>query len=88
MYNYFVEFLATVIFTYVIFATANPLAIGAIYALLKLLTQDLTAGYMNPAITIALASAGKLSSNEVFILSIIQIFGALFAFELFKRYKM
>ena len=33
MYNYFVEFVGTIFFVYVILATGNPLAIGAALAL-------------------------------------------------------
>jgi glycerol uptake facilitator-like aquaporin len=87
MYPYFVEFLGTLIFTYVILATGNPLAIGATYALIKLLTHDLTAGYLNPAVTIALASAGTISSTEVIFYCLVQVFGALVALELYKRFK-
>jgi glycerol uptake facilitator-like aquaporin len=88
MYSYFVEFLGTVVFMFVILATGNPLAIGATYALIKLLTANLTPGYLNPAVTIALASTGIISSNEVLLYCIVQVFGALVALELFKRYKM
>jgi glycerol uptake facilitator-like aquaporin len=88
MYQYFVEFLGTLIFTYVILATGNPLAIGASFALIKLLTLNLTAGYLNPAVTIALASAGVISSTEVFFYCLVQVFGALVALEIYKRYKM
>jgi glycerol uptake facilitator-like aquaporin len=88
MYSYFTEFLGTLIFTYVILATGNPLAIGATYALIKLMTLNLTPGYMNPAITIALASAGVIASNEVIFYCLVQVFGALVALEVYRRYKM
>jgi len=88
MYQYFFEFLGTLIFTYVILATANPLAIGATFALIKLLTQDLTPGYLNPAITITLASTGVIASTEVIFYCLVQVFGALVALEIFKRYRV
>jgi glycerol uptake facilitator-like aquaporin len=77
--------LSTILFTYVILATSNPLAVGATLALIKLLTQNLTAGYLNPAVTIMLASMGSISSTDVIFYCIVQIFGALVALELYKR---
>lgn len=88
MFGYLVEFISTLLFAYIVFATGNPLAIGATFALIKLLTKDLTAGYMNPAITIALASAGSIPATDVLLLCLCQIFGALVALELYKRYKL
>jgi glycerol uptake facilitator-like aquaporin len=88
MNQYFVEFIGTLIFTYVVLATGNPLAIGATFALIKLLTQNLTAGYLNPAITITLASAGMIPTTDVLVYCLVQVFGALVALEIFKRYKM
>jgi glycerol uptake facilitator-like aquaporin len=87
MHHYFFEFLGTLIFTYVILATGNPLAIGATFALIKLLTQNMTAGYLNPAVTIALASTGVISSTEVIFYCLSQVFGALVALEIYKRYQ-
>jgi glycerol uptake facilitator-like aquaporin len=90
MHQYFVEFIATILFTYVVFATASPLAIGATYALILLLTyaQGMGTGFLNPAITIALASANRLSAMDVYYFCIVQVFGALVAYELYKRYKL
>ena len=85
---YFLEFLGTIFFIYVILATNNPLAIGAALALVLLLIGNITGGYVNPAVTIALASAGKLPTNEVFPYILLQVFGGLIALEIYKRYKM
>jgi glycerol uptake facilitator-like aquaporin len=87
MYNYLVEFVGTLFFIYVILATGNPLAIGAALALTMLLTASISGGYMNPAVTIAMAAAGKLPSVEVIPYCLSQIFGGLVALELYKRYK-
>lgn len=87
MYNYLVEFIGTLFFIYVILATGNPLAIGAALALTILLTASISGGYMNPAVTIAMAAAGKLPSVEVIPYCLSQIFGGLVALELYKRYK-
>jgi glycerol uptake facilitator-like aquaporin len=88
MYNYLVEFFGTAFFVYVILVTGNPLAIGAALALVILLSANISSGYINPAVTIVMASAGKISPNQVIPYCIAQIFGALTALELYKRYKM
>jgi len=88
MYTYLVEFLGTAFFVYVILATGNPLAMGAALALVILLTVNISSGYLNPAITIVMASAGKISTNEVIPYCLAQIFGGLTALEIYKRYKL
>jgi aquaporin Z len=88
MYNYLVEFFGTAFFVYIILATGNPLAIGAALALVILLTVNLSGGYLNPAITIVMASAGKIDVNQVIPYCVAQVFGGLTALELYKRYKI
>jgi len=88
MYNYLVEFLGTAFFVYVILATGNPLAIGAALALVMLLTLNISGGLINPAVTIVLASAGKIPTNDIIPYCLAQIFGGLTALELYKRYKL
>jgi glycerol uptake facilitator-like aquaporin len=88
MYNYLVEFLGTAFFIYVILATGNPLAIGASLALIILLTANISGGYINPAVTIVMASIGKLPTGDLVPYCLAQIFGALTALEIYKRYKL
>lgn len=88
MYSYLVEFLGAAFFIYVIFATGNPLAIGAALALTILLTSQISGGHINPAVTIAMASAGKLPVSEVLPYCMAQIFGGLTALQLYKRYQL
>jgi glycerol uptake facilitator-like aquaporin len=88
MYNYLVEFIGTAFFTYVILATGNPLAIGAALALVILLTMNISLGYVNPAVTIVMASAGKIATPDIIPYCLAQIFGGLTALEIYKRYKM
>jgi glycerol uptake facilitator-like aquaporin len=88
MYNYLAEFIGATFFIYVILATGNPLAIGAALALVILLTNKISGGYLNPAVTITLASAGKLPTAEIIPYCLAQIFGGLVALELYKRYKL
>lgn len=87
MYNYLVEFLGTLFFAYVILATGNPLAIGAAYALVLLLTREIAGGYLNPAVSIILVSLNKLPVNDLIPLILAQTFGALVALEIFKRFS-
>jgi glycerol uptake facilitator-like aquaporin len=85
MYNYLVEFLGTILFGYVVLSTGNPLAIGAIYALIQLLTLGMVSGYLNPAITVVLASAGVISNVEVIFFILAQVLGALVALQIYQR---
>ena len=86
MYNYLVEFLGTILFSYVVLATGNPLAIGAIYALIQLMTLGMVTGYLNPAITIVLASAGVISNVEIIFFTLAQVLGALVALQIYQKW--
>jgi glycerol uptake facilitator-like aquaporin len=88
MYSYLAEFLGSLFFIYVILATGNPIAIGAALALVILMTSNISGGYMNPAVTIVMASLGKIGTNDIIPYIIAQVFGGLVALELFKRYKL
>jgi len=58
-----VEFIGTLFFLYVIIATGNALAIGAALAIAVLLGGPISGGCFNPAVTIMMAAAGKLSMD-------------------------
>ena len=88
MYNYLAEFSGSVFFIYIILATGNPLAIGAALALVMLMTSNISGGYINPAVTIVMASLGKINTEEIVPYILAQVFGGLVALELFKRYKV
>ncbi len=88
MYKYLVEFLGTVFFVYVIFATGNPLAIGAALALVMLLAKSVSGGHINPAVSIAMASAGQITTSELIPYIVAQTFGALVALQIYERYKL
>ena len=64
MYNYFVEFVGTIFFVYVILATGNPLAIGAALALAILLASKSSGGHFNPAVSIAMPCATGATSGS------------------------
>jgi aquaporin Z len=88
MYNYLVEFVATLFFMYVILATGNPLAIGAALALVILVAGKLSGGHVNPAVSVAMVSAGKLNVNELLPYIVAQVLGALTALQVYKRFQM
>ena len=88
MYSYLAEFIGSLFFIYVILATGNPIAIGAALALVILMTSNISGGHMNPAVTIVMASLGKIGTNDIIPYIIAQVFGGLVALELFKRYKL
>ena len=79
MNNYLAEFLGAVLFVYVILATGNPLAIGAALALIILLTSNISGGHINPAVSIVMASIGRLPVEDLVPYCLAQIFGGLVA---------
>jgi glycerol uptake facilitator-like aquaporin len=88
MYKYLAEFLGALFFMYVIVATGNPLAVGAALALAILMTANISGGYINPAVTIAMAAAGRLEVNEIIPYILSQVFGALVAIQVWNRFKL
>lgn len=88
MYNYLVEFIGTLFFVYVILATGNPLAIGVSLALIMIVASKSSGGHINPAVSIAMASAGKLNINELLPYIIAQVLGGLTALQIYKRFQM
>ena len=88
MNKYLVEFLGTLFFLYVIIATGNALAIGAALAIAIMLGGPISGGNFNPAVTIMMAAAGKLKTNDVLPYILSQVAGGLAALELYKRFKL
>lgn len=84
MNKYIVEFLGTMFLTFTIFSTGNYLAIGGALALAVLLGGAISGGAFNPAVTIAMMSAGKLSRSDLMPYIVAQIAGGLAGFELVK----
>lgn len=83
--NYFVEFFGAMFLVYITLATGNPLAIGAALALVILLTMNVSGGYINPAVTLVMASAGQLPSSEIIPYCLSQVMGGLVALEIYKH---
>ena len=85
--KYLVEFTGSILFVYIILATQSPIAIGAIFALIIMLTSKMSKGYLNPAVTIVMSALGRIQPSEVLPYCISQVAGGLVAYELFKRTK-
>jgi aquaporin Z len=86
--KYLVEFLGTLFFVYIILATGNAVAIGAAMAIIVMIGGSISGGNFNPAVSVAMVAAGKLSSSELLPYILAQIGGGLVALELFKRVKL
>ena len=86
MNKYLVEFLGTAVVVYVILATGNPIAIGAALALIILLTAPVSGGHINPAVSLVMASIGKIETSELIPYMLSQLLGGLVALEIYKRY--
>lgn len=88
MYKYLAEFLGTLFFIYIILATGNPIAIGAALTFVILLIGNISGGHVNPAVSVIMASAGKLPVNDLIPYVISQILGGLVALEIYKKWKL
>ena len=80
-----VEFLGTVFFLYVIIAVGHPLAIGLALAIAIMVGGKISGGHFNPAVSIMMVAANKISMNDAAPYILAQIAGGLVALELFKR---
>jgi|TARA_B110000008_G_C16875311_1_gene526543 glycerol uptake facilitator-like aquaporin len=85
MNKYVVEYLGTLFFLYVILATGNPLAIGAALTIAIMLGGSISGGMYNPAVTVMMAAARKMSMNDVVPYIVAQVAGGLTALEIHKR---
>jgi aquaporin Z len=81
--KYLVEFLGTVFFLYVIIATGNAIAIGAALAVAIMLGGHIS----NPAVSVMMAVAGKITMADALPYILAQVAGGLVALELHKRIK-
>ena len=86
--KYLVEFVGTLFFVYIILATGNAVAIGAAMAIIVMIGGSISGGNFNPAVSVAMVAAGRLSSSELLPYILAQVGGGLIALELFKRVKL
>ena len=84
--KYFVEFLGTMFLMFVVLATGNWAAIGAALAIGVFLAGPISGAAFNPAVVLALYSAGKLPKADLIPYIIVEILGALAGFAVFKNY--
>jgi glycerol uptake facilitator-like aquaporin len=85
--KYVVEFLGTLFFLYVIVATGNALAIGAALAIAIMVGGNISGGHFNPAVSVMMYAAGKLSRSDLIPYLLVQVAGGLVALELHKRFR-
>jgi glycerol uptake facilitator-like aquaporin len=85
--KYVVEFLGTLFFMYVIIATGNAIAIGASLAIAIMVGGNISGGHFNPATSVMMYAAGKLSRADLIPYLLVQIAGGLVALELHKRFR-
>ena len=85
MNKYLVEFIGSILFVYVILVTGNALAIGATLALVIMIAAPISGGHINPAVSVVMASAGKLPTSELLPYVVSQVLGGLVALQLYKR---
>ncbi len=83
--KYLVEFTGVALLMYVYLISENPLATGAMFAVLLLATHNITNAGFNPAIAISLASVGKIKLDELIPYCVAQILGGFAAIQLFNH---
>jgi aquaporin Z len=80
-----VEFIGTLLFLYVIIATDNSVAIGAVLSLIVYLGEPISGGNFNPAVTVMMVAAKKQNLNTALPYIVAQLAGGLVALEIYKR---
>ena len=94
MNKYLVEFLGTLFFLFVILMSGKigpselqPVIIGTALAISIFVGGKISGGNFNPAVSVMMAAAGKVSMKDLAPYIIAQIAGGLAALELYKRVK-
>lgn len=79
MKNYIIEFLGTFFLVLTIAFTGNPVAIGAILAVMVYVGGPLSGGHYNPAVTLSVLLNKKITAMNALVYIFFQIVGALAA---------
>ena len=87
MLSFLAEFFGAIVFVYAILATGNPIVIGATLTAVIFSVRKISGGHINPAVSIAFASMGKLKMPDLFGFIAAQILGALTAVLIYKNLK-
>ena len=82
------EFLGTMFFLYVILATGDAVAIGLALMIVIFILGKVSGGNFNPAVSVMLAMAGKLSVKDLAPYVVAQVLGGLAALKRYKRVKL
>ena len=85
MNKYIAEFLGTALFLYVILAIGSPIAVGLALTLVIIMVGRVSGGHFNPAVSVMMAVAGRLSMKDLLPYVLAQVSGGLVALEMFKR---
>ena len=81
------EFLGTMFFLYVILVTGDAVAIGLALTAVIFILGKTSGGHFNPAVSVMMAAAGKVSMKDLAPYVVAQSAGGLAALELYKRVK-
>ena len=86
--KYLAEFVGTMFLLLVIVSTGGEaLAVGAALAIAIMVVGKVSGGHLNPAVTVMMAVAKKMTSNDVLPYIVAQVAGGLLALELHKRLR-
>lgn len=81
-----VEFIGTLALTYVVLATGNPYAIGVTIVLAIIVGGAISGGLFNPAVTVAMWMAKKVSQADLLPYILAQVLGGVVGLEAFRRF--
>ena len=87
MSPYLAEFIGTLFFLFVILFTGQALPIGLALMIVILILGKFSGGHFNPAVTIMMVVANKLSSIDAAPYIIAQVLGGLVALFIYNRTK-
>ena len=87
MLSFLAEFIGVVVFVYVILATGNPIAIGATLTAVIYAVRNISGGHINPAVSVAFATMGKLPMPKLLGYVTAQLLGAVLAVLIYKNLK-
>jgi aquaporin Z len=86
--SYLDEFLGTFVFLLIIFSSGgNPWIIGAGLAVIIYYIANVSGGYVNPAVSLAMYMNGALPSHDLFFYVFAQLLGGAAAYYAYKMGK-
>jgi glycerol uptake facilitator-like aquaporin len=85
MNKYIVEFLGTLLISFIVFVPSNYVISGAALVLAVLLRNSIAGSAFNPAIAFVYVVANQISYTEFILYNIAEILGALVGYWLVKK---